>query len=140
MMLLIFIAGIGVAVQSTVNGALGARIGVFEGAFVSFFVGTITLFLVMLFFGKGNVIEMFQVPKWQLIGGVIGAFYISSMVLAVPRLGVGASIFALVTAQLIMSSFVDHFGWFGMKQIPLDWSRISALLLMVAALFLYIRK
>ncbi|MBH0229227.1 DMT family transporter [Halobacillus yeomjeoni] len=138
--LLVFIGGIGVAIQSTVNGGLGQKIGVFEGAFVSFLVGTVTLFLVMLFFGRGNLIHVFQVPKWQLIGGMLGAFFVSTMVLSVPRIGVGAAIFTLITAQIITSSMIDHFGWLGMKQIPLDWQRITGMILMVIAILLYTKK
>lgn len=139
-MLMVFVGGIGVAVQSSVNGGLGQKIGVFEGAFVSFLVGAVTLFLVMLFFGKGNIVQVFSVPKWQLIGGVLGAFFVSTMVLAVPRIGVGAAIFTLISAQLIASSLIDHFGWLGMKQIPLGWSRISGMVLMIVAIILYTKK
>ncbi|GGD25350.1 DMT family transporter [Pontibacillus salipaludis] len=139
-MLMVFVGGIGVAVQSSVNGGLGQKIGVFEGAFVSFLVGAVTLFLVMLFFGKGNIVQVFSVPKWQLIGGVLGAFFVSTMVLAVPRIGVGAAIFTLISAQLIASSLIDHFGWLGMKQIPLDWSRVSGMVLMIVAIILYTKK
>ncbi|MCD5323400.1 MULTISPECIES: DMT family transporter [Pontibacillus] len=139
-MLMVFVGGIGVAVQSSVNGGLGQKIGVFEGAFVSFLVGTVTLFMVMLFFGKGNIVQVFHVPKWQLIGGMLGAFFVSAMVLAVPRIGVGAAIFTLVSAQLIASSLIDHFGWFGLKQIPLDSSRIAGMILMIIAVILYTKK
>ncbi|MGP4076700.1 DMT family transporter [Halobacillus sp. K22] len=140
LMLLVFIGGIGVAIQSSVNGGLGQKIGVFEGAFTSFLVGTVVLFLVMLFFGKGNLVNVFQVPKWQLLGGVLGAFFVSTMVLAVPRIGVGAAIFTLISAQLIASSLIDHFGWLGMKQIPLDGQRIAGMALMIIAILLYTKN
>ncbi len=140
MMILVFFGGLAVAVQSAINGNLGQKIGVFEGGFVSFLVGTVTLFLIMLFFGRGNIVEVFQVPKWQLLGGVLGAFFVSSMVLAVPRLGVGAALFTVIVAQLTMSSLIDHFGWLGMKQIPLDWNRLAGLGLMIVAIILYTRK
>ncbi|MFZ0371525.1 MAG: DMT family transporter [Halobacillus sp.] len=140
LMLLVFIGGIGVAVQSSVNGGLGQKIGVFEGAFTSFLVGTVVLFLVMLFFGKGNIVNVFQVPKWQLLGGVLGAFFVSTMVLAVPRIGVGVAIFTLISAQLIASSLIDHFGWLGMKQIPLDGQRIAGMALMIIAILLYTKN
>ncbi len=140
LMALVFLGGIGVAVQASVNGGLGQKIGVFEGAFVSFLVGTVTLFLVMLFFGRGNLLQVFQVPKWQLLGGLMGAFFVSIMVISVPRIGAGAAIFTVVSAQLIASSLIDHFGWLGVKQIPLDGQRIIALLLMIIAITLYTKS
>ncbi|KGX86537.1 MULTISPECIES: DMT family transporter [Pontibacillus] len=140
MMILVFCGGLAVAIQSAINGNLGQKIGVFEGAFVSFLVGTVTLFLIMLFFGRGNIVDAFQVPKWQLLGGVLGSFFVSSMVLAVPRVGVGAALFTVIVAQLTMSSLIDHFGWLGMKQIPLDWNRLAGLGLMIVAIILYTRR
>ncbi|MGP4059752.1 DMT family transporter [Halobacillus sp. H74] len=140
LMLLVFIGGVGVAIQSSVNGGLGQKIGVFEGAFVSFLVGTVVLFIVMLFFGRGNIIQVFQVPKWQLTGGLLGAFFVSVMVLSVPRIGVGAAIFTLISAQLIASSLIDHYGWLGMRQIPLDGQRIAGMVLMLIAIILYTKK
>ncbi|QAS51065.1 DMT family transporter [Halobacillus litoralis] len=140
LMLLVFIGGVGMAIQSSVNGGLGQKIGVFEGAFVSFLVGTVVLFIVMLFFGRGNIIQVFQVPKWQLTGGLLGAFFVSVMVLSVPRIGVGAAIFTLISAQLIASSLIDHYGWLGMRQIPLDGQRIAGMVLMLVAIILYTKK
>ncbi|ARI77820.1 DMT family transporter [Halobacillus mangrovi] len=140
LMLLVFIGGVGVAIQSTVNGGLGQKIGVFEGAFVSFLVGTVALFLVMLFFGRGNLLNVFQVPKWQLLGGLLGAFYVSTMVLSVPRIGVAAAIITLITAQLIASSLIDHYGWFGMPQIQLDGQRIAGMVLMIIAVILFTKR
>lgn len=140
MMILVFFGGIGVAVQSGINGGLGKKIGVLEGGFVSFLIGTVTLFLVMLFFGKGNVLEALNVPKWQLIGGLLGAFFVSSMVLAVPRIGVGSALFTVIVAQLLASSMIDHFGWLGMKQIPLDGQRLVGLGLMIIAIIIYTKK
>ncbi|EPR29920.1 putative membrane spanning protein [Geobacillus sp. WSUCF1] len=93
-MLLALTAGMAVSVQAGVNGGLGKRIGVLEGAFVSFLIGTIVLFLVQLFFGKGELLAMFSTPKWQLTGGILGAFYVFVMVLIVPKVGVANSLAA----------------------------------------------
>ncbi len=73
-MLLALTAGMAVSVQAGVNGGLGKRVGVLEGAFISFLIGTVVLFLVQLFLGKGELLAMFSVPKWQLTGGILGAF------------------------------------------------------------------
>jgi bacterial/archaeal transporter family-2 protein len=133
------LAGMAVSVQASVNGSLGKKIGVMEGAFVSFFIGTIALFLFQLFFGRGNVLHMFTVPKWQLVGGLLGAFYIFIMVLIVPKIGVANSIIAVIVGQLLMSTIIDHYGLIG-KQIPFDIKRGIGLLLLFCALFLFYKK
>jgi bacterial/archaeal transporter family-2 protein len=50
-------------IQAPINGSLGKKIGSLEGAFTRFFVGTLFLTLLSLFFGKGQIPHLFQVPN-----------------------------------------------------------------------------
>ncbi len=136
----VFMGGVAVAVQASINGGLGKQIGVIEGAFLSFLIGTVSLLIIMLIFGKGNVLQASNVPKWQLTGGILGAFYVYTMVLSVPRIGVAAVLVTVIAAQLIASSLIDHFGLLGVKQIPIDGQRILGFALLLAALFLITKK
>jgi uncharacterized membrane protein YdcZ (DUF606 family) len=70
------IAGMLNALQSGINGTLGKKIGVFEASLVNFIVGTLVLILVTVLFGKGDFPSVFSVPKWQWLGGVLGAIYV----------------------------------------------------------------
>ncbi|KPD00746.1 hypothetical protein LR69_01127 [Geobacillus sp. BCO2] len=103
-------------------------------------IGTVVLFLVQLFLGKGELLAMFSVPKWQLTGGVLGAFYVFVMVLIVPKIGVANSLMAVIVGQLVMSSIVDHFGLFGGQRIPFDMMRLAAMGFLFLALWLFFRK
>lgn len=47
--LLAVIGGMTIAVQGQINGGLGKKIGVIEGAFISFTVGTLALLFILLF-------------------------------------------------------------------------------------------
>ncbi|MED4301908.1 DMT family transporter [Geobacillus stearothermophilus] len=99
--------------------------------------GTIVLFLVQLFFGKGELLAMFSTPKWQLTGGILGAFYVFVMVLIVPKVGVANSLAAVIAGQLVMSSIIDHFGLFGGQRIPFDMTRLAAIACLFLALWLF---
>ncbi|PRX41922.1 putative inner membrane exporter YdcZ [Planifilum fimeticola] len=81
-----------------------------------------------------------SVPKWQLLGGVLGAFYVFVMVLIVPKVGVATSIMAVVAGQLVMSSIIDHFGLLGGQQIPFDMRRMTGIILLFCALWLFYKK
>ncbi|WP_044896526.1 DMT family transporter [Aeribacillus alveayuensis] len=140
LMFVTVIAGMATSIQASINGGLGKKVGVLEGAFISFLIGTIALFLFQLFFGKGNVLQMFSVPKWQLLGGLLGAFYVFIMVLSVPKVGVATSIIAIISGQLVMSAMIDHFGLFGGKQIPFDMKRMMGIVLLFGALFLFYKE
>jgi transporter family-2 protein len=137
--ILTFISGFGLSSQAAINGALGKTTGAVEAAFVSFFVGSLGLFLVLLFLGKGNVLEIFTVPKWQIAGGIIGAAYIFLLVFAVPRVGVGISLVSVVCGQMIMSMLIDNYGWFQSKQIPITGQRLLGVALLIVALVLIYR-
>lgn len=140
MMLVVLLGGAATAVQAGVNGALGRKVGTIEGAFTSFLIGTVALFLIMMFVGKGNVLQIVSLPKWQLTGGLLGALYIIGMVFAVPKIGVASSMVAVIAGQLLTSTILDHFGVMSGKPIPIDWQRVLGIVLLAAALFLFYKK
>lgn len=138
--LLALIAGMAVAVQGQINGGLGKRIGVIEGSFFSFALGTLFLLFVLIFFGNGQISAVTTVPKWQLIGGILGAFFIIVQVLVVPKIGVSTTLLAIIVGQIILSVVIDHFGLFGAERRPVDMNKIAAVVLMFFALYLYNKK
>lgn len=140
MMLVVLLGGAATAVQAGINGALGRKIGTIEGAFTSFLIGTVALFLIMMFMGRGNVLQVMSLPKWQLTGGLLGAIYVIGMVFAVPKIGVASSMIAVIAGQLVTSTILDHFGVISGKPIPIDWQRIVGLVLLAGALFLFYKK
>jgi transporter family-2 protein len=140
LLLLILAAGTGTSLQAGVNGALGRKVGIIEAAFISFLIGTIFLSIMLLFLRKGNISLVWDVPKWQLTGGLLGAFYILTMVIAVPKIGIAASVVTLIVGQLLSSSLLDHFGVMSGKPIPIDGKRVIALVMMLVAMFLYYKK
>lgn len=138
--LLALIAGMALAVQGQINGGLGRKIGVIEGAFFSFAIGALALLFVLIFFGNGQISSVTAVPKWQLIGGVLGAFFIIVQVLVIPKIGVSTTFLSIIVGQIILSVIIDHFGLFGAERRPVDMNKIGAVVLMFIALFLYNKK
>ncbi len=138
--ILALLGGVAVAIQASINGGLGKKVGTLEGSLVSFLIGTLALLFIVIFFGKGNITTLTTVPKWQLTGGLLGAFYVFVAVLVVPRVGIATTLTAVIVGQLIMSAVIDHFGLFGSRQIPFDYKRALALVLLVCSLFLFYKK
>ncbi|WP_409303818.1 DMT family transporter [Peribacillus sp. SCS-155] len=138
--LLAVIGGIAIAFQVQINGTLGKRVGAIESAFVSFCIGTAALFFMTLFFGRGNIISVGTVPKWQLFGGLLGAFYVYMSVLVVPKIGVASTLIGVVAGQIVIGALIDHFGLLGGNQIPLDGKKIMAILLLFVSLYLFNHK
>ncbi|MFD0048669.1 DMT family transporter [Actinomycetes bacterium NPDC127524] len=138
--LLALAGGIAIAFQSQINGGLGKKTGAIEASFISFAIGALALFFVLIFFGKGHVSAVSAVPKWQLIGGLLGAFYVSVMVFTVPSIGVAQTLVAVIAGQIITGAVIDHLGLLGGNQISLDAKRITAILLLLVSLYLFNKK
>lgn len=139
-LLLSLAGGLSIGMQAAINGGLGKKVGTIEATFISFCVGTAALFFMVLFWGKGNILAVSEVPTYQLIGGILGAFYLAVIVVAVPKIGVSGALFAVITGQLLISAIIDHFGLFGAPRFPLDLKKMIALVLMISAIYLFHHK
>jgi transporter family-2 protein len=135
--LLAVIGGAAVAIQSQVNGGLGRKVGLMEASFLSFFIGTLILFFLTIFFGKGNLLEVTEVPRWQLIGGILGALYVCINIFAVNKIGVASTLMAIILGQILLGAVIDHFGLFGGERYPMNSNKIIAILLLFGAIYLY---
>ena len=134
---LALIGGSAVAIQSQINALFSKKVGVLESATVSFMVGALALFFLALFFGKGNFLNVFTVPKWQLIGGLLGAFFIVINIFSVNLIGVAATFMAVVIGQILVGAIFDHFGLFGGVVYPINLTKLMAIALMFAGIYLY---
>jgi transporter family-2 protein len=139
-LVMVLLAGAATSIQAGVNGALGKKVGIIEAALVSFLVGTLFLFVIFIFARKGNIQNALEVPKWQLIGGALGAIYIMIMVNAVPQVGMATALITLIVGQMTTSLLIDHFGLIGDKIIPIDFKKICGVLLMGMAIYLFYKK
>lgn len=135
--LLALVGGSAVAVQSQINALLSKKVGLLESATVSFMVGALALFFVAFFFGKGNLLNVFTVPKWQLIGGLLGAFFIVISIFSVNLIGVAATFMAVIMGQILVGAIIDHFGLFGGVAYPMNPTKFIALGLMFIGIYMF---
>jgi bacterial/archaeal transporter family-2 protein len=136
---LIFVSGILVALQPSVNARLAQKIGLAESSTISFLVGTIALFVVALAFGQGSFRALPRASWWELTGGLMGAFYVFTVILIVPRLGTAAAMAVTIAGQLLTALLLDQFQIFGLRAIPVDLSRLCGTVLMLLGTWLIVR-
>ena len=77
-----------------------------------------------------------QAPRWSWLGGVLGAWYITSSTYFVSVLGTTLTLGLVVGGQAIVGVITDHYGWLGVPRHRLTPHRRVALGLLVVALFL----
>jgi transporter family-2 protein len=78
-------------------------------------------------------------PWWAYLGGLFGAVFVVATLVAAPRIGVTVTFVAAIAGQIILSSLIDRYGWFGVSPIALSWERVAALVLILISLILLLR-
>ena len=107
-------------------------------AFISFFVGTLGLFVYVLIAGVplGNLISAKNAPAFAWIGGLLGAFFVTSTVVLVPRLGVAMTFSLIIAGQMLITLVIDHFGLLGVPVKEVSLARVGGILLITAGVVL----
>jgi transporter family-2 protein len=135
----IFLVGGFIAMQGAVNSALGKHLGdPIHAALVSFGTGFIALLIISLVFSGGfpSVEKLSSIKPINLIGGILGVAYITSMVIFVPKIGIANALVASLCGQVILSLVLDHFGLLGLNIKSIDFPKILGALFIVAGLLL----
>ena len=76
------------------------------------------------------------VPWWAWLGGAFGGVYVLSSIFFAQKLGGGVFIGLTVTAGVMTSVLMGHYGLVGFKQHTASWPRIAGAPLMVGGLAL----
>ncbi len=135
---LILAAGALQAWGPPMNGALRAALtNPWLASLVSFL--PIVALLAVLWFCQPRPLPtadgLASMPWWAPLGGIVGAFAVIVGLLFVDKVGAGTLAGLTITANILMSLAIDHFGWFGIPQHALTPGRAVGALLMVAGIY-----
>jgi bacterial/archaeal transporter family-2 protein len=129
-----------IALQPPINAGLGRATGNLPAALVSFAVGTLLLAVIVALVGQaGGLSSTFDVRWYYLIGGLLGAGYVTVALIAVSSIGAGGVAAATVTGQLTAAVVIDRLGILGLEQTPFSAARIAGVVLLLAGTFLVVR-
>jgi transporter family-2 protein len=135
-------AGCLVGMQAPINSRLGKSVGSMQAATFSFLLGTLVLLVIAAFVrgGLGGLAHATRAPWWALVGGLLGAVYVSVALVAVRTLGASGLTAVVITGQLVISVVIDRFGLLGVARQAVGAQRIAGLLLLAAGVVLVVRK
>lgn len=130
-----------VALQAPINSVLGKAAGSFHAAAWSFTVGLVALVaLALLTNGLGTPGRARELEWYYLVGGgLIGATYVTSVLVMVRTLGAGGVTAATIAGQLAMSVTIDHFGVLGLQRSPVTLTKLLGVALLAAGTLLVVR-
>jgi transporter family-2 protein len=140
--ILMVIAGGFIALQSPINSRLGHAVGALQGAFVSFAVGTVVLFVAAALArgGLGRIGHVGEVNAIYLTGGILGAGYVTTALVSVRSLGTGGVIAATIAGELTVGVLIDQFGLFGVQQQVITPTRVLGIVLLALGVLLVVRS
>lgn len=132
--------GVAIAMQPSINARLALKVGSYESSLISFAIGTLALFFMVMIDGRGNLRNVVDASWWELTGGFLGAYFVTMTIIAVPRLGTLSVMSIILAGQLITAALLDQYGVFGLRQISLTPLRGVGILLLCIGTGLIIRK
>lgn len=134
-----FLAGAALAVQSRVNGTLAGSVGPFLAGWSSFGSGLALLSLGLLVPAYRRRVARIpqavrdgRLARWQTLGGVVGGLLVATQTYAVPLVGVAAFLIAVVGGQVVSGLLVDHAGLGPGASRRISPARVVAAVLAVA--------
>ena len=140
-LLIAAVAGVTMAVQGTLNAALGKVVGLLEATMVVHLVGLVfaTLLVVSLRLNNLSWHKFTQAPWYTYLGGILGVAIIYGVIRSIPKVGVAPATTAIILGQVLTAGLIDHLGLFGMRQIPFGWFKIVGISLMATGAWLLLK-
>jgi transporter family-2 protein len=87
----------------------------------------------------GNLPLARNAPLVAWIGGILGAIFVASTIILVPRIGVALTFSLIIAGQMLVTLIIDHFGWLGVPEKPINLFRVTGAALITIGVIL-IRK
>lgn len=127
------------------QAAMNARMRTFVvnpaySALVNFTVGGVALLVALAVMvalrAPGDWRNSINAPWWAWCGGLIGALFVLTAILVVPRIGSATFTATILCGQLLGALVLDHYGALGLPQHAVSPSRVGGALLLLVGLWL----
>lgn len=137
LLFLAFAAGSLMPVQGGINAQLANHLGsTLTAACISFMVGTLALLIIIFAVGQGDAfLKINTLQWWHWTGGLLGAFFVTTMAFAGPKVGALLFMVLMLAGQLSSATLLDHFGLVGFHQNPISVNKIIGLACIVVGVF-----
>lgn len=132
-------AGISVVIQQILNANLKAELNsVVWSGFASYLLGVLCMVALAVILREPlpPAAAISRIPWWAWSGGLFGAIFIALNIVVAHQLGAAALFALLITGQMLAAITLDHFGWLGLPERPMDVSRLLGVAFLIAGVVL----
>lgn len=137
------LCGVANSIQSGVNAELRKSISnpIYTAIF-SFSIGLVSLLLITPLFKEPfpSLASLKAVSWWKWTGGLLGAFFVTTVILSIQKVGSANMLALIVAGQLITAMTLDHFGLLGFKIHPISAWRIIGGIVTVIGVYLIVKN
>ncbi|GAB3502229.1 DMT family transporter [Emticicia fontis] len=137
------LCGVTNSLQSGINAELRKTIqNPIYSAIISFSIGLISLILITPFFKEPipSLATLKSVVWWKWMGGLLGAFFVTTVILSIQKVGSANMLALIVAGQLITAMTLDHFGLLGFKIHPISLMRIIGGIVTVIGVYMIVKN
>ena len=102
------------------------------------FTALIVCLLAWLFTGRDSFMKLTMVqPKYELLGGIIGAFITFTVIQSMSKLGPAKATMLIVIAQLIISYVIEIFGIFGVDKVEFELRKFIGMIIAIIGVIVF---
>jgi transporter family-2 protein len=138
-LLMAIIAGILIPVQAGLNAQVGVAVkNPVYGALISFVIGTIGLVAYCLLTRVDFATLKFtsSLPWYYFTGGLMGAFFVLTLIVVPAHLGIALTLGITIAAQLAVGLLMDHYGLLGFEQTDITLQKMGGVALIILGVVL----
>lgn len=129
-----------VPIQSSINAFLGGYMKTpLAATFINFLGGTIIVAIIVAVLFRNQVpsiAELKLIPGYLFLGGILGATFVTTIVMLTPRIGVTNMLVGAMVGQIVISILFDHFGWMNLTPQPISWQRLVGVIFLIIGVLL----
>jgi transporter family-2 protein len=135
------ISGAFLPIQAGFNFRLGKALGSpVHASMLSFIIGAFAIILFSLLTQQhASFAGLKTAPVYVWLGGILGAFYVTAIIMAFPRIGPALTFGLVFAGQMIVSILLDHFNILVANQHSINIWRILGVILIISGVII-VRK
>ena len=133
------VVGVAGGMQVLVNSNLNKTADLPLTTLVVNIVAGITILIIYLLFSRQSFEVLKNADWYAFLGGIMGVIIVMGSTFVIQRLGLTVTSSIIIVSQLSFALVADHFGFLGVRDIPVDPVRVTALLLMMIGIYLFFK-
>jgi len=135
--LMAILAGVLMSIQGVWNTRVTEKAGIWFTNSIVHLSGFIVCLIVLLFVRDANIEGLKTVNKIYLLGGVLGAGIVYTVIVSIGKLGPAYAIMMILIAQTVGAYLIEFFGWFGTEKTPFMWTKLLGVGIMIGGIIVF---